>query len=175
MAVKDDPRVLAWDGPTRAFKWALVALVLSFVPGIGFILSMIPPVALTMLEFGPVRAGLLVLLLVVLNSVVDNVIKPYILHGQTNLHPLLALLSVIGGVQVLGPIGILVGPMLVAFLQALVNMLNKEIERMELPSHRRWMIRERFSVLSLCMKSYWAIFCLKSSIKVSLAIRINFA
>jgi predicted PurR-regulated permease PerM len=64
---------------------------------------------------------------------VDNIIKPYILHGQANLHPLLALLSVIGGVQVLGPIGILVGPMLVAFLQALVNMLNKEIERMELP------------------------------------------
>jgi predicted PurR-regulated permease PerM len=66
-------------------------------------------------------------------SMVDNIIKPYILHGQANLHPLLALLSVIGGVQVLGPIGILVGPMLVAFLQALVNMLNKEIERMELP------------------------------------------
>jgi len=68
-------------------------------------------------------------------SMVDNVIKPYILHGQANLHPLLALLSVIGGVQVLGPIGILVGPMLVAFLQALINMLNKEIEHMghELP------------------------------------------
>jgi len=29
LAVKDDPRVLAWDGPTRAFKWALVALVLG--------------------------------------------------------------------------------------------------------------------------------------------------
>jgi predicted PurR-regulated permease PerM len=69
-------------------------------------------------------------------SMVDNIIKPYVLHGQANLHPLLALLSVIGGVQVLGPIGILVGPMLVAFLQALVNMLNKEIQQMgsELPS-----------------------------------------
>jgi predicted PurR-regulated permease PerM len=69
-------------------------------------------------------------------SMVDNIIKPYVLHGQANLHPLLALLSVIGGVQVLGPIGILVGPMLVAFLQALVNMLNKEIQQMgnELPA-----------------------------------------
>ncbi len=63
-------------------------------------------------------------------SMVDNIIKPYILHGQANLHPLLALLSVIGGVQVLGPIGILVGPMLVAFLQALLNMLNKELGQM---------------------------------------------
>ncbi len=63
-------------------------------------------------------------------SGVDNIIKPMILHGQSNLHPLLALISVLGGVQVLGPIGILVGPMLVAFFQALVNMLNKELLRM---------------------------------------------
>lgn len=60
----------------------------------------------------------------------DNLVKPYVLHGQSNLHPLLALLSVLGGVQVLGPIGILVGPMLVAFIQALLNMLNKELRLM---------------------------------------------
>ena len=60
-------------------------------------------------------------------STSDNIIKPLVLHGQAKLHPLLALLSIIGGVQALGPIGILVGPMLVAFLQALLNMLNKEL------------------------------------------------
>ena len=60
-------------------------------------------------------------------SMADNVIKPMVLHGQSKLHPLLALLSVIGGVQALGPIGILVGPMVVAFLQALLNMLNSEL------------------------------------------------
>ena len=61
-------------------------------------------------------------------SGIDNVIKPLVLHGQSNLHPLLALLSILGGVQVLGPVGILVGPMLVSFLQALLIMLRKEID-----------------------------------------------
>jgi hypothetical protein len=56
------------------------------------------------------------------------VIKPLILHGQSKLHPLLALLSILGGVQVLGPVGILVGPMLVSFLQALLIMLRKELD-----------------------------------------------
>jgi predicted PurR-regulated permease PerM len=60
-------------------------------------------------------------------STIDNFIKPYVLHGQSNLHPLLALISVLGGVQVLGPLGILVGPMLVAFVQALLVMINKEL------------------------------------------------
>jgi predicted PurR-regulated permease PerM len=60
-------------------------------------------------------------------SQADNVIKPYVLHGQSNLHPLLALLSVLGGVQALGPIGIVVGPMAVAFLQTLLTMVRTEI------------------------------------------------
>lgn len=60
-------------------------------------------------------------------SMADNVIKPIVLHGQSKLHPLLALLSVLGGVRALGPIGIFIGPMAVAFLQALLNILNTEL------------------------------------------------
>lgn len=62
-------------------------------------------------------------------STIDNFIKPYILHGNARLHPLLALLSVLGGVSVLGPVGLLVGPMLVAFLQTLLGMLRRELDR----------------------------------------------
>lgn len=64
-------------------------------------------------------------------SMADNFIKPYVLHGQSNLHPLLALLSVLGGVTALGPIGILVGPMVVVFLQTLLNILQRELMSME--------------------------------------------
>ena len=68
---------------------------------------------------------------VVIVSMADNFIKPYVLHGQSNLHPLLALLSVLGGVTALGPIGILVGPMVVVFLQTLLNILRRELSSME--------------------------------------------
>jgi len=63
-------------------------------------------------------------------STVDNIIKPLVLHGQSKLHPLLALLSVLGGVGALGPIGIFVGPIAVAFLQAALTMLQAEIGRL---------------------------------------------
>lgn len=66
-------------------------------------------------------------------SMADNIIKPWVLHGQSKLHPLLTLLSVLGGVSALGPIGILVGPMVVAFLQALLNMLQKELHNFDTP------------------------------------------
>ena len=62
------------------------------------------------------------------DTLVDNIIKPIVLHGQSKLHPLLALLSVLGGVGALGPIGIFVGPIAVAFLQAALTMLQAEID-----------------------------------------------
>lgn len=62
-------------------------------------------------------------------SSIDNVIKMYVLHGRSTMHPLFALLSVLGGVQVFGPIGILVGPMVVVFLQTLLEILNHELEQ----------------------------------------------
>jgi predicted PurR-regulated permease PerM len=75
----------------------------------------------------PRTAIILAIYCTIVVSGIDNVIKPLVLHGQSKLHPLLALLSILGGVQVLGPVGILVGPMLVSFLQALLNMLRKEL------------------------------------------------
>jgi len=54
-----------------------------------------------------------------------------VLQGQSKLHPLLALLSVLGGVTALGPIGIFVGPIAVAFLQAALTMLAFEIDSLE--------------------------------------------
>lgn len=66
-------------------------------------------------------------------SMIDNLIKPMVLQGQASLHPLLALLSVLGGVKAMGPIGIFIGPMAMAFLQALLNMLHTELTSMNDP------------------------------------------
>ena len=69
-------------------------------------------------------------------SLSDNLIKPLVLHGHSNIHPLFALLSVLGGVTALGPIGILIGPMVVAFLQTLLNMLRREMKSFDRATSR---------------------------------------
>jgi predicted PurR-regulated permease PerM len=70
-------------------------------------------------------------------SMIDNLIKPMVLHGQSKLHPLLALLSILGGIKALGPIGIFVGPMGMAFLQALLHMLHTELMALDDPAQER--------------------------------------
>ena len=102
---------------TFVFSLTLLTTVLALIPFVGAAAVWVP-VSLWLFFHEPAGGGephrLAAILLAVYGagviSMADNIIKPLVLHGQSNLHPLLALLSVLGGVHALGPIGILVGP-----------------------------------------------------------------
>ncbi len=105
-----------------------LTMLLTLVPVVGSAIVWVP-VCLWLLavEGRTPAAVLLAIYCLAVVSTVDNLIKPWVLRGRSNLHPLLALLSILGGVQALGPIGIFVGPMVVAFLQTLLNMVHVEL------------------------------------------------
>ncbi|MFK8111356.1 MAG: AI-2E family transporter [Rubripirellula sp.] len=107
----------------------LITTMMALVPFLGAA-SVWAPCALYLgaVEQNWVGAGILALYGATLVSSIDNVIKMYVLHGRSTLHPLFALLSVLGGVKVFGPMGILVGPMVVVFLQTLLEILNHELQ-----------------------------------------------
>ena len=119
--------VLVWIlllalGIDLAFLWAIFALVLSFVPGIGFVLSMIPPLALALLEFGPVRALIIAGALTVLNSVVDNVIKPRFMKQGFDMGPFVMFAAILFWSYVLGPTGALLAIPLTVAVKRLVSL-----------------------------------------------------
>lgn len=110
----------------------MVTMVMAIVPFIGSAsVWTLVCLALWLVDGRPLAAGILATYCALVVSSIDNLIKPLVLHGQSNLHPLLALISVLGGVEVLGPVGIIVGPMLVAFVQALLVMINRELKNWE--------------------------------------------
>jgi predicted PurR-regulated permease PerM len=115
-------------GVNAVFLLTCITTVFALVPFFGS-WSVWVPVCLYQLlyEERPVAAGLLALYCATVVGLADNVVKTVVLHGQSRLHPLLALLSVLGGVAALGPIGILVGPMVVVFLQTLLNIMQREL------------------------------------------------
>jgi predicted PurR-regulated permease PerM len=107
----------------------LITVVFAMVPFVGAVAAWVPVCLwLFVMEKDQTKtATLLAIYCTVIVSQADNVVKPLILQGKSKLHPLLALLSILGGVQALGPIGILIGPMVVVFLQTLLNILNHEL------------------------------------------------
>ncbi|MFG0265875.1 MAG: AI-2E family transporter [Rhodopirellula sp. JB055] len=103
--------------------------VMALVPFLGAASVWVPcALWLGLVDQRWIAAALLAIYGATVVSSIDNVIKVYVLHGRSQLHPLFALLSVIGGVSVFGPIGILVGPMVVVFLQTLLEILNHELK-----------------------------------------------
>jgi predicted PurR-regulated permease PerM len=106
----------------------LLTMVLALVPFTGAASVWVPVcLYLYFIQDRLLAASLLAFYGTFVVSAADNFIKPIVLHGQSNLHPLLALLSVLGGIQALGPIGIIIGPMVVVFLQTLLKILQREL------------------------------------------------
>ncbi len=106
----------------------MLTTVFAMVPFVGPAVVWVPVcLYVGIYEERVTAAVLLALWGVLVVGTVDNLVKALVLHGQSQLHPLLALLSVLGGVQALGPIGIVVGPMVVAMLQTLLSILQREL------------------------------------------------
>ena len=57
----------------------------------------------------------------------DNLVKAYIIHGRSQMHPLVALVTVLGALQLVGLWGIFVGPISAAFFYALLNILHRRL------------------------------------------------
>ncbi|MFZ1935320.1 MAG: AI-2E family transporter [Thermoguttaceae bacterium] len=121
-------------GIGSVFLLTALAMLLTLVPFVGSAIVYVPVCLWQFAVAGrTTTAVILAAYCVTIAVTIDNVVKPLVLHGRSNLHPLLALLSVLGGVQALGPIGILVGPMVVAFLQTLLNMVHSELKSITKP------------------------------------------
>jgi predicted PurR-regulated permease PerM len=108
-------------GTDLALVWAVLAFVLNFVPNVGIILSLIPPVILTMLEYGWRRTLVVLAGFLVLNFVVDNVIKPRFMQSGLDVPPLLGLLSLVVWSYLLGPPGALLAIPLTIALRHLLQ------------------------------------------------------
>lgn len=100
-----DYLVLVMLGVEHALLWGVLSFLLSFVPNIGFALSMLPPMLLALLEHGWVSALIVFAAYQVINTVIDNVIGPRFVGKQMNISALLSFLSVLFWTWLLGPTG----------------------------------------------------------------------
>jgi AI-2 transport protein TqsA len=106
-------------GVDYALLWAVLSFLLSFVPNIGFILSMVPPMLLALLESGWVSALIVFVGYQVINTLLDNVIGPRYIGRQMKISALLSFLSVIFWAWLLGPTGAILAVPLTLLVQDL--------------------------------------------------------
>ncbi|HEX2206469.1 MAG TPA: AI-2E family transporter [Longimicrobium sp.] len=92
-------------GVDYALLWGVLSFLLSFVPNIGFTLSLVPPTLLALVEKGWPAAVIVLVGYQVINNVIDNVIGPRFVGREMKISALLSFLSVIFWAWVLGATG----------------------------------------------------------------------
>jgi predicted PurR-regulated permease PerM len=60
-------------------------------------------------------------LVAVVAGLMDNVVRPIVMKGHGDMHPLLALVSIFAGIRMFGLLGVIFGPIVAAMLLALLN------------------------------------------------------
>lgn len=114
-------------GVDRAVLWGSLASVGALMPGVGTTIVTVPAIAFLFFTGNTVSAiGLLVWSLLIVGFV-DNLIGPYLMSRGNNLHPFIILISVLGGISLFGPLGFIVGPVVVTLFIVLLEIYNQYI------------------------------------------------
>jgi predicted PurR-regulated permease PerM len=107
-------------GIPNAFLWAVLTLVLRFLPYVGLWISAFFPVVLSIAISAGWREPLLTLALYGgLEVITNNVVEPFVLGGSTGMSPLAIIVSALFWTWLWGPIGLLLATPLTACLVVL--------------------------------------------------------
>lgn len=124
--------VLAWIGLSLfgvpgALIWASLIIIASQIPMLGTATIMVPAIIFLFVT-GQVPAAIgLILWSLVVVGLVDNMLYPLVVGNRTQMHALLILLTMLGGLELFGPIGFILGPTVLAGVLVILELYKAGI------------------------------------------------
>lgn len=116
-------------GIPAALVLTFIMFLTTFIPNIGASLVWAPVAVYLAVNGDYVGAiGLSVWGIFVI-GLVDNFMRPYLVSGRTNLHPLLLFFSILGAMNAFGLIGIIAGPLILSIGQAMVEFYHEYVTK----------------------------------------------
>jgi len=114
-------------GVSQPLLWGTITMLASFLPVIGTAAVWVP-VAVATFAMGRTGAAIFVGLwgFLVVTAVADYIVRPRLVGSHTQVHPLPLLISLLGGVEMLGLMGVLIGPVIMALCLAILRIYEAE-------------------------------------------------
>jgi predicted PurR-regulated permease PerM len=100
--------------------WGLLSFITNYIPNIGFLIGLVPPVLLALLVGGPGLAVLVIVIYSVVNFVLQSLVQPVFVGDAVGLSLPVSFLSVFVWAAILGPLGAVLAVPLSLFVYALV-------------------------------------------------------
>jgi predicted PurR-regulated permease PerM len=108
-------------GVPYALFFAVATFFSSLIPVVGTALVWIPLVLLQLSTGHPVAAAFLAAWSVLVVGMADNVVKPVLMRRGIDFPVSVVFFALLGGLSAFGPVGLVAGPLVVAFLVAVVQ------------------------------------------------------
>ena len=105
--------------------WGVVMLFMSMIPMAGAFIVWVPAAIYLAATGAWLKAILLTVWGALVIGTVDNFLRPRLVGERTRLHELLIFFSVLGGLQVFGVLGLVMGPVIVAITLALLDVYRQ--------------------------------------------------
>lgn len=100
--------------------WALLSFITNYIPNIGFVIGLIPPALLALLEGGPALMAWVIVLYSVINFVIQSIIQPKFVGDAVGLNVTVTFLSLVIWAWVIGALGALLAVPLTLLVKALL-------------------------------------------------------
>lgn len=114
----------AATGVPSPWLWGLVTFIFCTVPLLGAPV-IYAPLAIQLMATGKMTQGLILLVgCLALVSTIDNLVRPFFIGARSSLHPMAIFFSLLGGVVVFGPVGVMAGPLVLTLLIGLTDVLR---------------------------------------------------
>lgn len=115
-----DVTALALLGVPLPLLWGVLALITNYIPNVGFVLGLIPPATLALLDGGVKKMLFVIIAYMAINVVIQSFIQPKFLGDAVGLSTTMTFLSLIVWAFVLGPLGALLAIPLSLLARALL-------------------------------------------------------
>ena len=115
-----DVAALYWLDVPLPWLWGLLAFITNYIPNIGFVLGLLPPALLALLQGGVRQAVLVIVAYSVINFVIQSLFQPKFVGDAVGLSITLTFLSLVFWSYVIGPLGALLAVPLSLFVKALL-------------------------------------------------------
>ena len=100
--------------------WGILAFLTNYIPNVGFVVGLVPPAVLGLLEGGPGLMLLVIVVYSVLNAIIQSVIQPRVVGEAVGLSGSVTFVSLVFWAWVLGAVGALFAVPLTLLAKALL-------------------------------------------------------
>lgn len=111
---------LIFGVPNPVF-WGFIMIILSFLPLLGTPVIWVPAVLFELAANDYTNGIGLLIYSGVLTLNIDNVVRPKLISDRTQIHPVIILIGVLGGLVVFGFSGIVLGPLVMALMITMIK------------------------------------------------------